>query len=56
MITLFLASMLSCADGYWILEGIDTAIASNKTKAELRIEILNSMPDNCNKDDYELRS
>ena len=39
MITLLLASMLSCADGYWILEGIDTAIASNKTKAELIVII-----------------
>ncbi len=56
MITLLLASVLTCADGYWFLDGLNNANISNKVKAEIRIEILNSMPDNCNRDDYELRS
>ena len=56
MITLILASMLSCADGYWIIEGIDKSNITNKQKSELRIEILSSMPEHCSKENYELRS
>ena len=56
MIELLLASVLTSSDGYWILDGIEKSRASRKDKIELKIEIINSMPDNCNRDNYEIRS
>ena len=49
---LFLASILSCADGKWILDGIAQAELTSVQRSELIIEILGDMPDDCEHDDY----
>ena len=49
---ILLASILSCADAAWILEGISKSETTNAIKSELRIEIIQSMPDNCSPEEY----
>ena len=55
MIELLLAAQLSCADGYWIIDGIENTSLTNREKSELKLTVLESMPDNCNREDYEVR-
>ena len=52
MIELLLAAQLSCADGYWILDGIENAEVSQSMKSDLKITVIESMPDNCNRNDH----
>ena len=48
-----LAVMLSCADGAWILAGISDANGmSEADKSQVRIEIIQVMPDNCSPEQY----
>ena len=48
-----LAAMLSCADGAWILGGIaESALVSEAERSELRLTIIQSMPDNCSSEQY----
>ena len=49
---ILLASMLSCSDGAWILEGISNSDTTKSVKSELRIEIIQSMPDTCAPEEY----
>ncbi len=54
MEAVLLAAMLSCADGAWILSGLEgnrTALDAI-TKSEIRTEILAVMPDNCTPEQY----
>ncbi len=55
MIELLLAAQLSCVDGYWILDGLESSNMSRRDKSELKIEIIKAMPDNCNREDHEPR-
>ena len=55
MIELLLAAQLSCADGYWILDGIENAEVSQSMKSDLKITVIEQMPDNCNRNDHETR-
>ena len=55
MIELLLAAQLSCADGYWILDGIEGADISQSMKSHLKITVIEQMPDNCNRNDHETR-
>lgn len=47
---IFLLSLLSCSDGKWILQGLNRV--ENFNTSEVRIEIINSMPDNCEWEEY----
>ena len=49
---ILLASLLSCSDGAFILEGLNTSRIDDQTRSEIRIEILQSMPDNCAPEEY----
>ena len=53
---LLLASMLTCADGKWILDGIGQAEVTAAVRSELIIEIINSMPDDCTDEQYSAGS
>ena len=55
MIELALASLLSCADGAWIIEGIGQARGMSQVqKFEVYQEIRAVMPDDCkNLSEYE---
>ena len=55
MIELLLAAQLSCADGYWVLDGLERAELSEAVKADMKLTVLESMPDNCNREDHEVR-
>lgn len=54
MEAVLLAAMLSCADGAWILSGLEESKVAldATTKSEIRTEILAVMPDNCKADEY----
>ena len=51
-----LATVLSCADGKWILDGIAQSELTNSLRSELIIEILQAMPDDCTPEQYEAGS
>jgi hypothetical protein len=48
-----LASMLTCADGKWILDGLAQSEITDTMRSELIIEILQAMPDNCTEEQYQ---
>jgi hypothetical protein len=52
MEVILLASMLSCSEGAFILGGLDTSRIDRQTKSELRLEIIQSMPDTCAPEEY----
>jgi len=52
MEVILLASMLSCSDGAFILEGLNAPRIDNQTRSELRLEIIRSMPDTCTPEEY----
>ena len=53
MEAMLLAAILSCADGAWILSGVeDSRALSDKERSELRIELIQMMPDNCSPEQY----
>ena len=52
MEAVLLASMLSCADGAWILSGLRDAPLRDVERRELRLEIVGSMPDTCSPEQY----
>ena len=56
MIELLLAAQLSCSDGYWILDGIENTSLSVSEKAELKLTVLDAMPDNCDRKNHAPRS
>jgi hypothetical protein len=47
-----LASMLTCADGKWILDGLAQSELTNSMRSELIVEILQAMPDDCADEQY----
>ena len=48
----FLATLLSCADGRWILEGIGDVELTSPQRSGLVMEVLQQMPDDCTYEDY----
>ena len=52
MEVILLASLLSCSEGAFILDGLSTARVDNQTRSEIRIEIIQSMPDTCAPEEY----
>ena len=57
MIELLLAAQLTCADGYWILDGIENSeIISEAVRADLKLSVLEAMPDNCDRKNHAPRS
>jgi hypothetical protein len=52
MEALILASMVSCADGAWILSGLVDSEVSDLIKSEVRTEIIQVMPDDCLNEQY----
>tara|TARA_R110001592_G_scaffold275808_3_gene542926 strand:- start:1764 stop:1940 length:177 start_codon:yes stop_codon:yes gene_type:complete len=52
MEVVLLSAMLSCADGAWILGGLEGVGVSAVTKSEIRTEILAVMPDDCLPEQY----
>lgn len=53
MEALLLAATLSCADGAWLLEGLDQIdFLPEATLSEIRLEFLKDMPDNCTPEQY----
>ena len=56
MIELLLSAQLTCADAYWILDGIENSEnMSQVIKSDLKMSVIESMPDNCNRNDHEIR-
>ena len=49
---LLLASVLTCAEGKWILDGLQLANMSTTVEREVAIEIILAMPDGCDASDY----
>ena len=45
--------MLTCADGKWILDGVAKSDLSPEVRAEIVLEIINSMPDDCKDEQYQ---
>ena len=47
MEALLLASMLSCSDAQWIINGVNSTDMSQRDKSEVIIEVMQAMPDDC---------
>ncbi len=47
-----LASIISCSDGKWILDGLATSDISAVARTDMVITVLESMPDDCDDSDY----
>ena len=47
-----LASILSCSDGKWILDGLAQSNLSASDRADMVITVIQSMPDNCEDSEY----
>ena len=52
MEALLIAAALTCADGAWILSGIQSSNIDRAGKTELRLEIIQVMPDSCTPEQY----
>ena len=52
MEALLIAAALTCADGAWILSGLESDYISDTTRIELRLELLQAMPDTCTPEQY----
>jgi hypothetical protein len=52
MEALLIAAALTCADGAWILEGIRSSKVDSTSRTELRLEIIQIMPDTCTPEQY----
>ena len=52
MEVILLASMLSCSEGAFILDGLNAPSIDAHTRSELRLEIIRSMPDTCTPEEY----
>ena len=53
MEAIVLAAALTCADGAWILSGLENGgNLKESLKSELRIEIIKAMPDDCSHEEY----
>ena len=52
MEVILLASMLSCSEGAFILDGLNAPRIDAHTRSELRLEIIRSMPDTCTPEEY----
>ena len=55
MIELLLAAQLSCAEGYHILDGIETSAASRVIKEEAKVEVRAEMPSHCHRENDKSR-
>ena len=47
-----LASILSCSDGKWILDGLARSDLPTADRADMVITVIQSMPDNCEESQY----
>ena len=47
-----LASILSCSDGKWILDGLAQSNLSASDRTDMVITVIESMPDNCEDSEY----
>ena len=47
MEALLLASMLTCADAQWIINGVNSTDMPQVDKSEVIIEVIQHMPDDC---------
>ena len=45
-------AVISCSDGRWILSGLSRSQADSAIKADIAIEIIQAMPDDCDESDY----
>ena len=45
-------TVISCSDGRWILSGLSRSQTDSSIKADLAIEIIQAMPDDCKESDY----
>ena len=52
MEVILLVSMLSCSEGAFILEGLNAPSIDRQVRSELRVEIIQSMPDTCTPEEY----
>jgi len=43
----FRATVLSCADGKWILDGLAEAEITGRQRADIALSIIESMPNDC---------
>ena len=55
MIDLLLAAQLSCADAYWILDGLDRADLTELVRADMKLTVIESMPDDCKRSEHAPR-
>ena len=53
MEALLIAAALTCADGAWILSGLESSNVDATDKAEIRLEILQVMPNSCTPEQYK---
>lgn len=53
MEALLIAAALTCADGAYILSGLESSKIAPTVKSEIRLEILREMPDNCTPEQYK---
>ena len=56
MEALLLASMLSCSDAQWIINGVNSTEMPQADKSEIIIEVIQHMPDDCDIDRNGVRS
>ena len=47
-----LASIISCSDGKWILDGLASSTLPAADRADMVITVLESMPDDCDDSEY----
>jgi hypothetical protein len=52
MEALLIAAALTCADGAWILSGLTTSSVDKSVKTELRLDVIQMMPDTCTPEQY----
>ncbi len=49
---ILLASILSCSEGAFIIEGLKSSNISDVVRSELRLELIQAMPDTCTPEEY----
>ena len=52
---IFLASILTCQEGRWILDGIGQSTLGVSDQSELVTEVMQAMPRNCTYEEYKPR-
>ena len=52
MEAMLIAAVLTCAEGAWLLGGVTSSNIDKSTRTELRLDVIQMMPDTCTPEQY----